>query len=63
MRRLTLPIELRDAQHDAGNRAALLEGGGKLGVPCLLIRDPLGGNRWMYESGEIIAYLRDRFPA
>ena len=61
MRRLSLPIELRDAQHDAGNREALLHGGGKSVVPCLRIQDQHGNPRWLYESGEIIAYLRGRF--
>lgn len=63
MRRLSLNIEQRDAQHDAANRAALLQGGGKPSVPCLLIRDAQGKERWMYESGDIMAYLRERFAA
>ena len=63
MRRLSLDIELRDAQHDAANRAALLQGGGKPAVPCLRIRDASGQDRWMYESGDIVAYLRQRFAA
>ncbi len=62
MRRLSLPIELRDAQFDATHREALAQGGGKPAVPCLWIRDERGGARWMYESGDIIAYLRARFP-
>ncbi len=61
MRRLSLNIEQRDAQHDPAHRAALLQGGGKPSVPCLLIRDEQGETRWMYESGDIIAYLRERF--
>lgn len=61
MRRLSLNIELRDAQHDAANRAALLQGGGKPSVPCLWLRDEQGKERWMYESGDIVAYLRERF--
>lgn len=63
MRRLSLNIELRDAQHDATNRADLLQGGGKPSVPCLWIRDEQGKERWMYESGDIMAYLRERFAA
>jgi glutaredoxin len=61
MRRLSLNIELRDAQHGAAHRDALLQGGGKAMVPCLHIRDAQGNSRWMYESGDIIAYLRGRF--
>jgi glutaredoxin len=61
MRRLSLNIELRDAQHDAGHREALSLGGGRSMVPCLRIRDGQGGERWLYESGDIVAYLRERF--
>jgi glutaredoxin len=61
MRRLSLNIELRDAQHDPAHREALLRGGGKPSVPCLQIQDAPGEARWMYESGDIIAYLRERF--
>ncbi len=61
MRRLSLNIERRDTQHDATHRAALVQGGGKPMVPCLHIRDEQGNSRWMYESGDIIAYLRGRF--
>lgn len=61
MRRLSLPIERRDAQHDASNRAALLREGGQAKVPCLKITDQAGQGQWLYESGAIIAYLRGRF--
>jgi glutaredoxin len=61
MRRLSLNIELRDAQHDAQNRAALLQGGGKIMTPCLKITDAQGNSQWMYESAEIIQYLHTRF--
>lgn len=63
MRRLSLPIELRDARSDPVHRAALLEGGGKPMVPCLRIREAGGAERWMYESDDIVAYLRQRFSA
>jgi len=63
MRRLSLPIERRDAQHDAQNRAALEQGGGMVKVPCLKVTDAGGQSQWIYESGAIIAYLRERFAA
>lgn len=61
MRALSLNIELRDAQHDPQHRAALLQGGGKAQTPCLRITDEQGNSQWMYESDEIIQYLRQRF--
>lgn len=59
--RLALNIELRDAQHDPVSREELLTGGGEVKVPCLRIVDADGGVRWMYESSDIIAYLKSRF--
>lgn len=59
--RLSLNIELRDAQHDEQHRAALLQGGGTLQVPCLRIFDAQGNSQWMYESDVINAYLHERF--
>jgi glutaredoxin len=61
IRRLSLNIELRDAQHDAVHRAALIAGGGKPQVPCLLISDAQGKPTWLYESSEINAYLAREF--
>ncbi len=64
MARLSLPIELRDAQHDLARREELLQGGGEAKVPCLRIETLHDGERkveWMYESADIIAYLRRRF--
>ncbi|MFO8152373.1 glutathione S-transferase N-terminal domain-containing protein [Thioalkalivibrio sp.] len=61
MKRLALNIELRNAQHAGEHRDALIEGGGKAQVPCLRIAQPDGSVEWMYESGDIIRYLEDRF--
>ncbi|MGA9164015.1 MAG: glutaredoxin [Thiobacillus sp.] len=61
IRRLSLNIELRDAQHDPVHRAALIAGGGKPQVPCLLISDAQGKPTWLYESSEINAYLAREF--
>ena len=63
MHRLSLNIELIDAQQEGPNREALVSGGGRAKVPCLRITDKVGKNQWMYESGEIIAYLRRRFES
>ena len=59
--RLSLDIELRDAQTDQQNREALLQGGGQVKVPCLKITDEQGNSQWMYESADIIQYLHQRF--
>ena len=61
MARLSLPIQLRDAQHNPEHRADLLLGGGKIQTPCLQITDDHGDVQWMYESGDIIKYLQQRF--
>ena len=63
MDRLSLKIELRNAQHDPVHRQALLLGGGKIQTPCLRIEDPAGSARWLYESADISAYLQREFPA
>ena len=61
MARLGLNIERRDAQHDPEHREALLKGGGAVKVPCLLIVDEQGEEQWMYESGDINAWLGREF--
>ncbi|MBE0475210.1 glutathione S-transferase N-terminal domain-containing protein [Rhodoferax sp.] len=63
MRRLSLPIERLDAQHNPQNRDALLKGSGALKVPCLKITDASGQTQWLFESGAIISYLNQRFAA
>lgn len=61
--RLSLNIDRVDAQHDGAGRQALLAGGGQTKVPCLRITDSAGTSQWLYDSGNIIAYLRGRFAA
>ena len=61
--RLGLNIELRDAQHDADHRTELEAGGGRVKVPCLRIPQEDGDAQWLYESDEIINWLRQRFEA
>lgn len=61
MARLSLPVQLREAQHDTKNRGDLLQGGGKVQTPCLQIVDEHGNIQWMYESNDIIQYLQHRF--
>jgi len=61
LKRLSLNIEKRDALKDPAARAELHENGGQVKVPCLRITDEDGKHSWMYESNDIIAYLRERF--
>ena len=61
MKGLSLPIEKRDALKDPAARAELAEGGGEIKVPCLRITNEHGAHTWLYESDDIIAYLRERF--
>ena len=61
MRRLSLPIEKRDAQHDSAHREQLMQGSGATKVPCLQITEANGQTRWLQDSGAIVAYLREHF--
>lgn len=60
LHRLNLPIETRNAKRGSFYREELETQGGKGKVPCLRIGEH-GNDTWMYESGDIIAYLEQRF--
>lgn len=62
LRRLDLPMELRDARAEGPHRRELIEQGGQLKVPCLRIANGDGSYRWLYESDDIIRHLEERFP-
>ncbi len=59
IKRHSLNIETRDALRDTVSREQLLEGGGKIKVPCLKILDEHGSATWMYESAVIIQHLEE----
>ena len=61
MRRLSLPIEKRDAQHNVAHREELLQSSGATKVPCLKITDAQGQTQWLQDSTAIVTYLRARF--
>ncbi|MCW1247093.1 glutathione S-transferase N-terminal domain-containing protein [Pseudomonas sp. SAICEU22] len=62
LRRLNVPVALRDAKNNQQDRQTLLEQGGRIKVPCLRIEEN-GETTWMYESKVIIEYLDKRFSA
>lgn len=61
MKRNSLNIETRDAKRSEQFKKELVEGGGQLKVPCLRIEEDNGDINWMYDSGDIISYLEQRF--
>ena len=60
IRRLSLPIELRDPRKPA-HRAELSAAGARHKVPCLKVTDAEGHDRWLYHAREIIAFLAAEF--
>ncbi len=50
-------IELRSTSN-AQFAQELVRGGGKTQVPCLRIENETGDVQWMYESDDIIQYLK-----
>jgi glutaredoxin len=65
IRRLNLPIRMKDIGREADAARELVEFGKLDQVPCLRI-DAASGKpgdaRWMYESSAINGFLRGRFP-
>ena len=61
LKRLNLPIELRDAKNNPQYKKELTEQGGDHQVPCLRIEEAGKPVQWLYESSAIIRYLEDRF--
>jgi glutaredoxin len=57
MKRNSLNIQTHDAKRNETSRKELIEGGGKLKVPCLRVEGKKGDVCWIYESSDIIAYL------
>jgi glutathione S-transferase len=58
-----LELPLKDIISYPENKAELIAGGGKKQVPCLRIEDEKNGVRWMYESIDIIRYLKQQFAS
>lgn len=60
LRASSLQIPVRDATKEP-YRQELLVGGGKIQVPCLRIGKADGSADWMYESSDIIAFLKTKY--
>jgi glutaredoxin len=57
-----IDLPTRDVTRDPQARSELVAGGGSAMVPCLRIEED-GQVRWMYESLDIIDYLRQVFES
>jgi len=57
MKRKGLQIETVSIKEEV-NRSELVKEGGKHKVPCLKIAKPGEGTTWLYESNDIISYLK-----
>jgi len=57
-----IDMPMKDTLRDPQARQELMAGGGDSMVPCLRI-ERAGEVRWMYESLDIIAYLREHVEA
>ncbi len=55
----SLDIELRNIQMEPQHRADLIKNGGKSTVPCLRIDMKDGRSGWLYESSDIMHFVRD----
>jgi glutaredoxin 2 len=53
-----LKIPLKNILFESGNSTDLIAGGGKEQVPCLRIENEDGDVRWLYESMDIVRYLK-----
>ncbi|MCK5361245.1 MAG: glutathione S-transferase N-terminal domain-containing protein [Gammaproteobacteria bacterium] len=63
MKRNSLNIQTYDAKRSETSRKELIEGGGRLKVPCLKVECAEGEVNWIYESSDIIAYLESGLAA
>jgi len=59
MEQLGISMELKNIYQGAENLKELRDGGGSTMVPCLRIESD-AGTQWMYESLDIIDYLKGK---
>ena len=56
-----ITIPFKDTMFDREAFVELVGGGGSPTVPCLRIEGSSGDVRWLYESLDIIAFLKERY--
>jgi glutaredoxin len=61
MKRLSITIPLLDIKKIPEAYEELMQGGKIDQYPCLMIPNAQGEKKWMYESSEIIEFLKNRF--
>lgn len=59
---MKIKVPLRNTATNKAYREELIAGGGKKQVPCLRIERDNGEVEWLYESSDIIRYLRQASP-
>ncbi len=55
---MNIKLPLKDIMFHPSFRSELVSGGGKGQVPCLSIENEQGEIQWLYESTDIINYLK-----
>lgn len=61
LRKHSLNIELRDAQNNVAFKDELTTEGGRHKVPCLRIENGTQNVKWLYESKDIISFLKAEY--
>lgn len=61
IRKNSLKITLEDAKNNKISKSELVNEGGKHKVPCLRIEKINSKTKWLYESSEIIKFLKKEF--
>jgi len=61
LKRLAINLPLKEINADPRNHEELMAGGKIDQVPCLRYHDETGAEKWMYESSDINAFLRNAF--
>jgi len=60
MKAMGIKVPSKNISANAQHKEELISGGGKQQVPCLRIEEPDDKVRWLYESDDIIKYLKKR---